>query len=159
MSTEKKQPSKKKDVGTKSKRNRRNQSEFPGLDPKLNLKTRSDLVDYDYIDKLNHEEKDWLNRFTEEYVSGKYDHNGERIHAFEEVPAKKGKNKLVDRYKNKAETANNKRNVDIYTTKKAESRLAFFSELLEDEEPVDPYWEEKLIHEIDIILENTKKKT
>lgn len=87
----------------KKKRNRRNSTKYPGLRPELNLKTRSDLIDQDYISELPDKKikhcsnpkgdciicndpktklinpKEWLNRFNEEYVNTNFNHKGERI--------------------------------------------------------------------------------
>lgn len=51
---------------------RRTNAKYPALDPALNLKTRVELVDYDYIDKLSDKEKEWLNTFTNEYVHAEF---------------------------------------------------------------------------------------
>lgn len=46
---------------------------FPGLKHSVNSKTRQHLIDHDYIDKLNDEEKAWLSKFNEEYISGTFE--------------------------------------------------------------------------------------
>jgi hypothetical protein len=50
-------------------KNKRSRSKYAALDPSLNLKTRTDLIDYDYVNKLTDKEKAWLNKFTQEYVN------------------------------------------------------------------------------------------
>ena len=143
----------------KKKQTKRSKAKYPGLRPELNLKTRHELIaDYDYLNDLNHKEKEWLNRFTEEYVSGTYDEKV-RIHPLEWVKSKKRKNKIVDKYKNKAETANNNRNADIYTRKKASAQLTFFEDLNPGEEPTDDFWEDKTIFKLEPSEKTTKKKT
>lgn len=39
------------------KKTKRNQSKYPGLDPKVNLRNRQELLECDYLDKLSDEEK------------------------------------------------------------------------------------------------------
>lgn len=61
---------KRKTSSKKEKRpSKRSEEKYPALKPELNLRTRYELIDYDYTDKLSEEEKAWLNKFTEEYVN------------------------------------------------------------------------------------------
>lgn len=57
------------------KKNRRNQAKFPALEKKYNLLSRQELIDFDYIDKLNDKEKEWLNKFVEEEVNASFKHS------------------------------------------------------------------------------------
>jgi hypothetical protein len=68
------------------------------------------LIDYDYVDQLSDKEKDWLNRFTEEYTNASFGHKGAKIH-------KKKKDEL-EAYKR-----NNYRNADILTRAKASGKI------------------------------------
>lgn len=90
--------------------NKRGKVKFPALDKKYNLKTRQDLIDYDYIDKLTDKEKAFLNSFTEEYVGANFKHKGKKLH--------KSKTKKKDCF-----DRNNSRNRDIYTISKANDML------------------------------------
>ena len=53
----------KKNIQTKRKspkaKNKRSRSKFPALEPKYNLKSRQELYDFDYLDKLSDKEKEW----------------------------------------------------------------------------------------------------
>jgi hypothetical protein len=100
----------------KKKRNKRNQMKYPALDPSVNLKTRSELIDYDYIDKLSDEEKDWLNRFTTEYINASFKHEGKKIMKTKEK-------------KRKAYKANNARNRCIWTKAKASGQYAYIEDI------------------------------
>jgi hypothetical protein len=51
---------------------KRQKAKYPGLKKNLNVKVRQELIDHDYIDKLNDEEKAWLSKFNEEYVSASF---------------------------------------------------------------------------------------
>lgn len=42
---------------TKKKMNKRDLTQYPGLDKAVNFRIRQDLIDQDYIDKLSPEEK------------------------------------------------------------------------------------------------------
>jgi hypothetical protein len=104
------------------KKTRRSQNKYPGLDPSLNLKTRYELIDMDYVNKLSEKEKMWLNNFMEEYVNGNFNHEGKRIHKKKNknaVVKKTGKKRVIDVYKQEAEKRNNDRNNDVLTRAKA----------------------------------------
>jgi hypothetical protein len=68
----------------KKKTTRRSSSKYPALDPRLNLKTRSELIEIDYLDKLSEKDKQWLNDFNSEFVNADFKTNIEegrkRIH-------------------------------------------------------------------------------
>jgi hypothetical protein len=116
------------------KTNRRTKSKFRGLRPELNLKTRfEEIADMaSYAHKLNEEELDWLNRFSEEYVSSNFNHNGNLISR-----TKKWRKECYDR--------NNARNRDIFTREKAQGTMNYLEDILpkmyelenEDEEKLD----------------------
>lgn len=99
---------------------RRNRAPFPALEPRLNLKTRYDLVDYDYVDKLSDKEKAWLNSFTEEYVHANMKHDGKKLHK-----TKKLRKDCYDR--------NNARNRCILTKSKACGMTVSIDELEKDD--------------------------
>lgn len=130
------------------KQNRRSKEKYPALKQNLNLKTRYELIDYDYVDQLSDKEKDWLNRFTEEYTNAKYDHEGPKIQ-------KKKKHEL------ESYGRNNARNRCILTLAKAMGKahgmdLIKFSEgrmnpeeaLLMEEKLRNALTNEKLIKEL-----------
>lgn len=56
----------------KYKNSKRSKEKTPALDRSRNLKSRSDLIDYDYINKLTKEEKIWLNAFTEGWINADF---------------------------------------------------------------------------------------
>lgn len=82
------------------------------------MKTRYELIDYDYINKLSEEEKDWLNRFTEEFVGANFNHSGEILHDSKEL-------------KRDCYGKNNARNRDILTKMKASGKIEYIEELYE----------------------------
>ena len=59
------------------KKTKRSREKYPNLKPELNLKTRYESVDQDYIDKLSPKEKEWLNKFMGEYVGASFSKNNE----------------------------------------------------------------------------------
>jgi len=56
----------------KKKQTRRSKEKYPNLKPELNLKTRIDLTDYDYLDKLSPSELEFLNKFTGEWAGASF---------------------------------------------------------------------------------------
>lgn len=115
----------------KKKESKRSKSEYPALNPNLNLKTRQDLIDYDYVDKLSDKDKEWLNKFTEEYTNASFK---------KEIPKKKGKRrKAANLHKSKEHKksvydANNARNRDILTRAKAQGAFISIEDVKWDEE-------------------------
>ena len=63
----------------KPPKNRREAAQYPALKKGYNLKSRQHLIDFDYLDKLNPEELDWLNRFSEEYHGANFKHKGKIV--------------------------------------------------------------------------------
>lgn len=98
------------DENRKKAKNRRAAEKYPALRRELNLKTRYDLIDYDYLDKLSPEELDWLNRFTSEWANADFRHK-KKLH--------RSKKKQREMY-----NANNARNRCIMTRAKASGMLS-----------------------------------
>lgn len=91
------------------------------------MKIRHELIDQDYINKLSNDEKDWLNRFNEEYVSANFNHDGERVHpkvTKSKTVKRTGKRKRYDVYKKDCADRNNARNRDTLGLAKRDSTLA-----------------------------------
>ena len=67
----------------KKRKPARSRAKNPALKPQHNPRKNREYVDYDYVNELSEEEKDWLNAFTEEYynasVKGKDKKTGESI--------------------------------------------------------------------------------
>lgn len=97
---------------------------YPALDPKYNLKSRSELIDYDYIDKLSDKEKEFLNNFTEEFIGANMNHKGKKLH--------KKKDQIKDCY-----NRNNARNRDILTRAKASGKFHYMNDIFNSEEELD----------------------
>jgi hypothetical protein len=97
------------------------------------LKTRVDLLDQDYIDKLSPKERKWLNKFNKEYISASFEEKG-NIHK-----TKRLKKESYDR--------NNARNRDILTRAKASNQLTDYEELHEETSNND--YEDYIIEELD----------
>ena len=91
------------------KKTKRSMAKYPALDPSLNLKTRTGLIDYDYIDQLSDKDKKWLNKFTEEYVGANIPEEKRNLHNTDEL-----KKDCYDR--------NNARNRDVLTRAEAQGK-------------------------------------
>lgn len=101
--------------------NRRTRTKHPELNKNLHLKIRQELIDYDYLDKLNEEEKEWLNRFTKEYVSASFEKTKKGN------PSPKNLHK-GSKLRKKVYNANNKRNIDAYAISRINNSLAELTE-------------------------------
>lgn len=100
------------------KKNKRQKTKYPALKPELNLRTRYELIDYDYINLLSEEDKRWLNDFTEEYVNASLDSKNleNNFHNTEEL-------------KKDCYSRNNARNRDILTRAKASGSYVSMDDL------------------------------
>ena len=117
----------------KKKLNKRSKGKYPALDIKVNLKTRTELIDFDYIDKLNDKEKAWLNKFVEETIHASFSTKKKR-----NTKSKKKKKTVYDTRRNLNKTkeqikkiydSNNARNRCIYTKNKAQGKLDYIEDL------------------------------
>src|SRR5271165_4531174 len=119
----------------KKKQTRRSKEKYPALKPHLNLKTRYDLIDFDYIDQLSEDEKERLNKFSEEYINANIDNKNPKRNLHK---SKKLKKDCYDR--------NNSRNRDILTRAKAQGKDIDFHGL---ENKLSGFSEDQIIEKID----------
>lgn len=121
----------------KNKTTRRSIQKYPALDPAYNLKSRRDLIEVDYLHVLNEEEKEWLNKFNEEYVNASFNKQdiSKNLHNTEEL--------IKD-----CEDSNNKRNNDLLVTMKTNKRLDYFSDKELERKEIN--YEDYLIYLVDI---------
>lgn len=134
----------------KKPKTKRQKNNYPALFPNLNLKSRYENIDYDYINKLSDKEKDWLNRFTEEYTNANFNHEGKRIHKpkiVEKIVKSTKKIKEIDLAKTESYDRNNTRNSDILTRQKASSQIVYLEEI--DKNNSNKTTEEDIINKID----------
>lgn len=94
--------------------------ENPYLQPGYNLKSRTKLLDYDYIDKLNPRQKKYLNKFNAEYIGAGKELNPEYR------PLHKTKAMRKDCY-----DRNNARNRDILTQQESMGTIQDLQDYLE----------------------------
>lgn len=106
------------------KQTRRNKAKYPALEPKFNLKSRADLIDYDYIDKLSDKEKEFLNSFTEEFIGANLKHKGKKLHR-----SAKMKKDCYDR--------NNARNRDVLTKAAITGKKVYIEDAFSNEEEMN----------------------
>lgn len=94
-----------------AKKTRRDHIKYKNLDKSVNLKTRQDLIDYDYLDKLSPKELEWLDKFTGEYAGAALDTENPRRNLHK---TKRLRKDCYDR--------NNARNRDVLTRSNAMKR-------------------------------------
>lgn len=114
-------PSKRTSRETMKKRKkltRRGSTKHPNLKPELNLKTRYELIDYDYLNDLTEKEKDYLDKFTKEYVSASFDTDNPNKNLHK---TKKLRNQVYGQ--------NNSRNRCVWTKAKASGQNLYLEEM------------------------------
>lgn len=109
--------------------NRRSKRKYPALEKGYNLKTRSNLIDYDYLDQLSEKDKKWLNAFTSEFINADMNHNGPKLHK-----TKKQRKDCFDR--------NNARNRDILTRAQAMGASDYLDDVFSNEAEYEQYLRE-----------------
>jgi len=120
----------------KKRRSKRSMQKYPALDPKYNLKTRRGWLDFDYLDKLTDEEKEWLNSVMEEENNASFNHNGIKI--------------STDGESRRASYArNNSRNRCIYTREDAQGTMNFIEDALKENPDTFECGEDDIINAID----------
>jgi hypothetical protein len=120
----------------KKEKTKRNKSKYPALDPTLNLKTRYELLDYDYVNKLSEKDKAWLNKFTDEYVNDSLNREdlSKNLHN-------------TPKLKKDCDDRNNARNRDILTRRKAAGDMNYLEDLKGDESKICTPEEQILMNE------------
>lgn len=78
-------------------------------------KIRQELLDQDYVHKLNDKEREWLERFNKEFVAGSFEKAGKK---YSSKNLHKGKEKRKELYRE-----NNKRKIDAHGVAKAMNTL------------------------------------
>mgnify|MGYP003345048021 CR=1 FL=1 len=127
-------------------KNKRAKTKYPALKPELNLKSRYELIDYDYVHKLSEEEKKWLNKFTEEYVNASLNTEDLNSNLHNTTDLKR------DCYRR-----NNARNRDILTRAKASGNHVSTDDLLVSDKVLKVEIEENLLEKIGESLSDLKK--
>lgn len=118
-----------------TKKVKRSNVKYPALVPELNLKTRHDeIADIaSYVDQLNEQELEWINRFVEEEIIVNYDHEGEKLNCLTNLP--KNERSPEERLTRKRlNLKNNARNRCIYTQEMAQGTMNYLADLEEKDE-------------------------
>jgi hypothetical protein len=100
---------------------RRSKTPFPGLVREVNVRTKWDYLDQDYVKKLSDAEKQFLSNFNDEFYGGSFNHPGKQLHR-----SKKKKRECYDR--------NNARNRDLFAISRATNQLDRFREHVEPDQ-------------------------
>ena len=111
----------------KKKINRRNQTKYPALQPQFNLKSRSDEIQdlNSYSDQLNDKEKEWLNKFAEEYINGYFPKKNS--------PAYKKRLHKTKELELSCYNRNNDRNRCILSRAKTRNKLVSYHKIYKDD--------------------------
>lgn len=99
------------------RKSKKRKHDHPALNPYANPKIRREFIDIDYTDKLSSKDKDWLNKFMDEYNGANLDFKNSRKNLHK---TKKLKKDCTDRV--------NSRNRDIYGRSKIKNELHSLNE-------------------------------
>lgn len=110
---------------------------YPALKKELNLKSRQEEIEVDYLNKLNNEQKEWLNMFNAEYVNA---HFTDRKKLHKNIHNTK-------KLKQSCDKRNNDRKECVYTRSKAGSKLKYLEDI--GEHVAINNYEDILINKID----------
>jgi len=104
----------------KKVKTKREKAKYPALDPTLNLKTRwEEIMDIgEYFFDLPDEAKEWMNKFTEEFVCDKLNRKNLKKNLHNTKKLKKA-----------CDDKNNQRNRDVYTRAKARGSAVYIEDL------------------------------
>lgn len=121
---------------------KRDRVKRPGLKKNLNRKNIQEYLDFDYLDKLNDEELDFMNKMVLEHYTADF-------------RCKKGEKNLVKSKKKKREIFrnNNSRNVDLYSRIKIINKLDGLDKVYDQKEE----YEDMLHLKLDLMKQFTKK--
>ena len=97
-------------MASKKKHQPRNKEKNVTFNTQRQVANRRDLLEVDYVSKLNDSEKDWLNRFNEEFALANFNHSGKKLDK-----SKKAKKAAYD--------SNNARNRCLYNKAKSTGLL------------------------------------
>lgn len=129
---------------------KRKKVKYPSLTPRLNSRVRQEYMDYDYVDQLSDDEKQFLEDFNKEYYQASV---GRQKDEGKDNRFTKGKEAVKQ-----AQHDNNKRNSDLYgqiRNKVSRTKLLNYDDVLnmvEDElsREVNPeYLEDAMIDYLD----------
>ena len=127
------------------KKTKRSQTKYPALNSKLCKGSVRDFMDWDYLESLSPSEKEFLNKFSNEYYSA--DFRGDKPL----ITGKKARRKI---YK-----ANNARNQDTTSYLGNFRRLESFEDLKDHELNTGNQQEDATIELLDLKLKSKKKAT
>lgn len=92
---------------------KRDTKRFKGLEKSLFSRVKQEYFDYDYIEQLGDDEKQWLSNFINEYLGANLNSDGKKFHKSKEM-----RKDVFDK--------NNARQRDIYSIMRATGKLDSF---------------------------------
>jgi hypothetical protein len=122
--TRKKSGSNSRSIGKKRPKNRREAVKNPNLDKTYNLKTRTKLLDQDYLHKLSPAELAWLDKFNAETINTDFDSKKLKKNLY--ATTKERKKELYD--------SNNARNRCVLTKQEAMYKIKVYDENLKTQD-------------------------